>query len=154
MRAAKQQRVERAARHRGGEWRGRRSGVEKFGLKAATGMSGALLELGEPVLELLPEDCSIAELRSALVFASLVWNRAVLFESDHPRDLELAERILWEIERAADGAGLAREVVDSLVVGLGERKRERFPLDRRLVAHIDARGEDGRIEVHAASVLA
>jgi hypothetical protein len=112
-------------------------------------MSDTLVEFAEPLLDMLPKDRAVAEVRSVLGLASALWNLSVVSQQEP----EKSEELRREVVDAIEAAGMEECLAAKLVELMAERKRQLFPDDRRIVAGVEARRQGDMINIHALSAL-
>jgi len=107
-------------------------------------MSDTIVELARPLIDRLPADPPVEELKLVLTFASFVWNCVLQGADPH-------ELVLPNSQAVLDILGLsgaeAKEAVDDLV----RRKNETFADDERLVMSVHVYREGGELRIIAAS---
>lgn len=110
-------------------------------------MSDTLLEFANPVLE-IPNDAWPDEVKTALMFAALVWNAVLAAKGD-------IESVVKELPpKIARTQRDSREVISEMVEKLARRKLARFSHDRRLIAGIDTYWGGDQVRILAASTFA
>jgi hypothetical protein len=111
-------------------------------------VSDMLVAFAQPLLDTLPDDATIREIRGALMFSAVMWNSLVVADGD----LTLASEELSEL---VVGAGRELELPEDELLGMLEqlagRKRALFPDERRIIAGVEAKLQGDRVNVVALS---
>jgi hypothetical protein len=107
-------------------------------------MSDTLIEFARPLVDRLPVDPRVDELKLVLTFASFVWNCVVNGANAH-------ELVLPNAQTALDVLRLSLAEGEVVVDDLIRRKGEMFADDDRIVMGIEVYRRDGELRILAAS---
>jgi len=118
--------------------------TEETVLPFAKKMSDTLIEFARPLVDRLPVDPPVDDLKLVLTFASFVWN--CVLNGANAREL-----VLPNAQTALDVLGLSLSEGEVVVDDLIRRKGEMFAGDDRIVMGIKVYRRDGELRILAAS---
>ena len=116
-------------------------------------MSDTLVEFAQPLLDLLPSDPALGQVRNAVALGSVLWNCFVLEASGKDEDLVEADAIRARVLTTAAEEGVPRDLTADVLAELAERKRTLFSDDRRVIAGVDVRRQGDGFHIEAMSAF-